>query len=281
MSNGARLTAVIVVVAVAAIGLYFAFMTPSTKDAPVHDPLVADGSVAANPNPGELGEIKPVETGTAVPPDAAFGSTGTPSTGSSAGTATVGGAATPVAAATGSAAAEASKPSGSVPTSVGSGTGAVTPTGTGSAAPAIANTSVTPVVSAPAAGSDYVVQKGDTLEGIARAKLGDGQKWKAIVDLNPGLKPESLKIGQTIKLPASAGAVGEVATKPAAPAGSAAPAGANTYTVQKGDTLIAISRKFFGSDSDWKRILEANKTQLKGDAGNLQPGMKLTIPAKR
>jgi hypothetical protein len=35
MSNGARLTAVVVVVAVAAVGLYFAFMAPSKKAATV------------------------------------------------------------------------------------------------------------------------------------------------------------------------------------------------------------------------------------------------------
>ena len=277
MSNGARLTAVIVVVAVAAIGLYFAFMTPAKKDSAVHDPLVADGSVAVNPNPGELGEVKPGDAGTVVPPDAAFGTAG--ASGTVAAATAAGAAAADSATGTGTATVTTAKPgtTGTAPVA----TSAVTPTGTGSAAPATANTSVTPAVPAPAAGSDYVVQKGDTLEGIARAKLGDGQKWKSIVELNPGLKPESLKVGQTIKLPAGTAGVTEVAAKPAAPAGSAAPAGANTYTVQKGDTLIAISRKFFGSDADWKRILEANKSQLKGDAGNLQPGMKLTIPAKR
>ena len=278
MSNGARLTAVIVVVAVAAIGLYFAFMTPSKKDASVQDPLAADGSIAVIPNPGELGEIKPSETGAAIPPDAAFGTAGngTGTTGMSTGTAgaattTVGGSAGTAGVATGTVVA-ANGTSGTA--------GGVTPTGTGTAS----TTPVTlapPPAPAPAAGADYVVQKGDTLEGIARTKLGDGQKWKSIVDLNPGLNPKALKVGQTIKLPAGGSAGSEIAAKPAAPAGSEAPAGANTCTVQKGDTLIAISRKFFGSDADWKRILEANKSQLKGDAGNLQPGMKLTIPAKR
>lgn len=281
MSNGARLTAVIVVVAVAAIGLYFAFMTPSKKDASVQDPLAADGSIAVSSNPGELGEIKPGEAGTggaAVPPEGAFGTAGTTTaTGTVAGGTTASGAGTTsgtIGAVTlGGTAAAGTATSGST-------TGGVTPTGTtGTGTTAPAATTVAPA--APAVGTDYVVQKGDTLEGIARAKFGDGQKWRSIVELNPGLKPESLKVGQTIKLPWGASTGGEIAAKPAAPAGTAAPAGSNTYTVQKGDTLIAISRKFFGSDADWKRILEANKAALKGDAGNLQPGMKLTIPAKR
>ncbi len=282
MSNGARLTAVIVVVAVAAIGLYFAFMTPSKKDASVHDPLAADGSIAVNANPGELGELKPGEAGTAIPPDAAFSASGsgTGTTGATAGTSTgstvagttpSGGSAGTAGAATGAVVAA----NGSTGTA-----GGVTPTGTGATGSAPV-TLTPPPAPAPAAGADYVVQKGDTLEGIARTRLGDGQKWKSIVELNPGLNPKALKVGQTIKLPAGGSTGGEIAAKPAAPAGSEAPTGANTYTVQKGDTLIAISRKFFGSDADWKRILEANKSQLKGDAANLQPGMKLTIPAKR
>ena len=51
--------------------------------------------------------------------------------------------------------------------------------------------------------------------------------------------------------------------------------------MQKGDTLVALSRKFYGGDGDWKRILEANRSLLKGDPASLKPGMKLTIPAKR
>ena len=71
------------------------------------------------------------------------------------------------------------------------------------------------------------------------------------------------------------------AKESSAPASGAANSATNTYTVQKGDTLVAIARKFYGGDSDWKRILDANSSVLKGDAAALRPGMKLTIPAKR
>jgi 5'-nucleotidase len=50
-------------------------------------------------------------------------------------------------------------------------------------------------------GSTYTVKKGDTLFGIARAKYGDGKQWKRIVSANPGVSPQTLKIGQTITLP--------------------------------------------------------------------------------
>jgi nucleoid-associated protein YgaU len=135
------------------------------------------------------------------------------------------------------------------------------------------------VVTAPAtpvAGTtQYTIKSGDTLEGIARAQMGDGQKWQLIAAANPGLDPKALKIGQKITIPASA----TTASKDkAAGSSTAAP---NTYTVQKGDTLIELSRKFYGNDAEWKRILEANATTLKGDAKAIAPGMKLVIPAKR
>jgi nucleoid-associated protein YgaU len=161
--------------------------------------------------------------------------------------------------------------------------GGVVPTGagSGSAAP-MAPTSTPPVKSttsaAAPAGAEYTVKSGDTLEAIARAQLGDGQKWRAIVEMNPGLDPKALKVGQKLKMPAGGTAT---AKESSAPTSGAANSATNTYTVQKGDTLVAIARKFYGGDSDWKRILDANTSVLKGDAAALRPGMKLTIPAKR
>lgn len=60
---------------------------------------------------------------------------------------------------------------------------------------------------------EYVVKKGDTFEVIAGKTLGDKRKWKKIQDVNPGVDPSALKIGQKIKLPA--GATGEAPAIPA------------------------------------------------------------------
>ncbi len=57
----------------------------------------------------------------------------------------------------------------------------------------------------------------------------------------------------------------------------AAARNARTYTVQKGDTLAAISRKFYKTSARWKDIAEANKEALKGTV-NLQIGQQLVIP---
>lgn len=47
----------------------------------------------------------------------------------------------------------------------------------------------------------YTVKKGDTLYSIARNRYGDGKQWQRITAANPGLRPESLKVGQTITVP--------------------------------------------------------------------------------
>lgn len=48
----------------------------------------------------------------------------------------------------------------------------------------------------------YTIQKGDTLWSIAVGELGDGKRHKEISELNPGIKPNALRIGTVIKLPA-------------------------------------------------------------------------------
>ena len=51
------------------------------------------------------------------------------------------------------------------------------------------------------AGGSYTVKKGDTLYSIARKSYGDGKQWQKIASANPGLRPETLKVGQTITIP--------------------------------------------------------------------------------
>jgi tetratricopeptide (TPR) repeat protein len=50
-----------------------------------------------------------------------------------------------------------------------------------------------------------------------------------------------------------------------------------SYTVQRGDTLASISRKFYRSSARWQRILDAN-TDLLSKPGDLKPGQTLVIP---
>jgi nucleoid-associated protein YgaU len=74
---------------------------------------------------------------------------------------------------------------------------------------------------------------------------------------------------------------GKVQMSPNETSGSGAPAWqSRTYTVEKGDTLSAISKKFYGDASDYNIIFEANKPML-ADPDKIYPGQVLRIPAHK
>lgn len=52
---------------------------------------------------------------------------------------------------------------------------------------------------------------------------------------------------------------------------------AQTYTVEKGDTLSGIAKQFYGKASGWPQIFEANRDQL-DDPDRIKPGQVLKIP---
>lgn len=283
MSNGTRLIAVVAVVVLAAIGLYYALIgyTPAEQtaaDAPSSTPVAIDpaptdgartltGSLSGTPDGGAAttaaggsgAVIPPVPAGAFSPPHGAAASP-------------------PLSSITIQPAAGQPQPSqpelpkASVP-SVASGGGS-----------SIAQPPVMPVdKTADARMTEHVIQRGDTFEGLARRYFGDASKAKLIQAANPDVQANSMQIGQKIRIPAAVESL-----RPASGSAESAPAGAriaggtaaNTYTVLPKDTLMGISRKVYGSESDWRRILDANAALLHGDATALRPGMKLVIPAK-
>ena len=73
---------------------------------------------------------------------------------------------------------------------------------------------------------------------------------------------------------------GSSSTAPSAQAqqGGPAPApGGRMYSVQPGDSLSKIAKKFYGNANDWKRIFEANRDRVK-NPDLIQPGWTLKIP---
>jgi len=50
-----------------------------------------------------------------------------------------------------------------------------------------------------------------------------------------------------------------------------------TYTVQSGDTLSAIAKRFLGNANDYMEIFNANRDQL-SDPDKIKPGQVLKIP---
>lgn len=55
-------------------------------------------------------------------------------------------------------------------------------------------------------------------------------------------------------------------------------AGAQTYTVQSGDSLSHIAKALYGSANKWHAIFEANRDQI-DDPDLIKPGQVLKIPA--
>jgi nucleoid-associated protein YgaU len=52
-----------------------------------------------------------------------------------------------------------------------------------------------------AAAKTCEVKDGDTLSSIARRLLGDANRWPEILTMNPGVKPDALRVGQKLVLP--------------------------------------------------------------------------------
>lgn len=134
---------------------------------------------------------------------------------------------------------------------------------------------------APPAGSPstHVVQRGDTLTRIAR-------RYKTTVNaLVAANKMESaetpLRIGQTLVIPQKKSTKATQARRPAAaprPATTAAPrptAAPGTYTVQRGDTLFGIARRYGVSAT---ALMQANGLTPE-TANTIRVGAILRIPS--
>lgn len=51
-----------------------------------------------------------------------------------------------------------------------------------------------------------------------------------------------------------------------------------TYTVQKGDLIYTIAKKYYGDIADYRKIYNANKDKIGGNPNRIKVGMVLTLP---
>ena len=51
----------------------------------------------------------------------------------------------------------------------------------------------------------------------------------------------------------------------------------HVHTVQKGETLFGLARKYYGNQRQWRRIYQANRNRI-ADPQRIKAGMKLIIP---
>ena len=71
----------------------------------------------------------------------------------------------------------------------------------------------------------------------------------------------------------------KLATEAAPAKATSAPStpGANTYTVQSGDTLFKIAEELYGDGDEYEKIFDANREILESP-DRIEPGQKLSIP---
>lgn len=118
--------------------------------------------------------------------------------------------------------------------------------------------------------TEYTVKSGDTMSSIARDWFGTEAKWDLIAKANPLVDPNRLTVGQVLRLPPK-DTEREEGAEPVGPEGT-------TYVVRSGDNLSKIARQYYGDESKWRIIYEANRSLLGDSPDNLRVGMRLTIP---
>ena len=149
------------------------------------------------------------------------------------------------------------------------------PTST-SSAPVIPRTSAPTKTAVPADSTrTYRVSPRDSLWSVAEATLGDGGRWREILDANRQLitDPDILDDGIELTIPAAT-----------------SNANGSTVEVKRGDNLWTISRTALATSDDhvtnaeivpfWKNVIAENREHLRSGNPNLiYPGEEITLPA--
>ncbi|NUS15635.1 MAG: LysM peptidoglycan-binding domain-containing protein [Streptomyces sp.] len=117
------------------------------------------------------------------------------------------------------------------------------------------------------------VRPAESLWSIAEQRLGDGNRWKEIADLNDGRtmadgttfrSDAPIQPGWILELPVDARSP-QATPATASQDGTTAAEQPGTYTVVAGDSLSAIAQQELGDAGQWPEIFELNK-------GHAQPG---------
>ena len=124
---------------------------------------------------------------------------------------------------------------------------------------------VTPVPAPAPSSTEHVIVAGDVYSKIARQY---NVTVRGLIEANPGVNPNRLKIGQKIVIPAPG-----TASAPAATVNGGSTSGQKTYVVKSGDNLMKIART---QGTTVKALRSANR--LKTD--RITVGQKLVIPGR-
>src|SRR5215203_349201 len=104
----------------------------------------------------------------------------------------------------------------------------------------------------------YTVVAGDTLRKIAQQFYGDEAQWPRIFNANRDQidDPDKIQVGQVLRIP----------TDDVSP-----------YPVVAGATLRSIAQRFYGDETLWPRIFNANRDQIT-NPDQISVGWVLRIP---
>ena len=121
---------------------------------------------------------------------------------------------------------------------------------------------------------DYTVKRGDSLWRIAERMLGDGGRYREIVDLNREVlhgRPDFIVAGTVLKVPQEADS-------------SATDHTVKEYEVQPGDTLSEIAETQLGDPLRYPDLFQASRDTIQHNGAHLtdpdliKPGWTITIP---
>ncbi|HTQ40082.1 MAG TPA: LysM peptidoglycan-binding domain-containing protein [Pirellulales bacterium] len=149
----------------------------------------------------------------------------------------------------------------------------------------------------------HKIVDGDTLQNLAQRYLGRADRYLELYEYNRDVlrSPEVLPIGAELRIPSKVAlpAAGDTSLLPSAPATPIAPlvplpaaptaagktasavaaqrASQRTYTVQPGDNLVDLARRFYGDGRRYESLYEANRRVMHNPT-DLRPGMVLVVP---
>lgn len=146
---------------------------------------------------------------------------------------------------------------------------AVLPAPTAEVAPA-AEATQPQALAASAPSRSYTVQPGDCLGTILQEQCGTVRAQAKVLELNPGLDPDRLRVGQVLRLPAAAaeasfqrpGRIQEVGVL-------------DVVVVEPGDSLYRILQRERGGRVSIEQVLASNPGL---DPNLLQPGQEIRLP---
>jgi len=128
----------------------------------------------------------------------------------------------------------------------------------------------------------HVVERGESLWGIAERRYGEGRLHEALAKFNDGVVGAGgiVRVGSKLKIPPKDVLLGKQSlARGNREAGTREESGADeaerTYTVQKGDTLGEIAQRELGSAKRWREIVRLNEVE---DPDRVPVGTVLKLP---